>query len=95
MSLAAPSMCQVRVPTSVEVAIVDREWGDAVVGATGSRVPRDLPALGGVHCAPQYLSSCPLPGRVLAVDHGFGGRPRRHRRRLHRPRPPRWRVVVT
>ena len=76
---------------------------DAVVIATGSRVPRDLPVPGreldGVHYAMEYLYD---RARVLAGADArrphqrrgqarAGGRRRRHGRRLRRPRPPRGR----
>ena len=79
---------------------------DAVVIATGSRVPRDLPVPGreldGVHFAMEYLydrARCARrQRRAPDADHRgrqarARGRRRRHRRRLRRPLAPRGRGV--
>ena len=80
---------------------------DAIVLATGSRVPRDLPVAGreldGVHFAMDYLYqrnrwSSQATAAAESVDHGRGqardrDRRRRHRRRLRRERAPRRRGV--
>ena len=80
-----------------------RDRFDAIVLATGARVPRDLPVPGreldGVHFAMDYLyDRARAPPRVARRDHRRGpprgrDRRRRHRRRLRRPRPPRGRRV--
>ena len=64
-----------------------RERFDAVVLATGSRVPRDLPVpgreLGGIHFAMDYLYQ---RNRWVASEHGPGAqrRPTGGRRADHR-----------
>ncbi len=81
-----------------------RESHDAVVVATGSRVPRDLPVPGreldGVHFAMEYLYQRNrfVAGRARAGEGDLGGgrardrdRRRRHGRRLRRQRAPRGR----
>ena len=71
-----------------------REQFDAVVLATGSRVPRDLQVPGreldGVHFAMDYLyertRQVAAAGGAPGVDHRRGQARRRHRRRRHRRR---------
>ena len=104
-----PRACEFRygVDVGVDVDAAElRAAHDAVVIATGSRVPRDLPVPGreldGVHFAMEYLydrARCAATGNAAGEpDHGrrqarAGRRRRRHRRRLRRPLAPRGRRV--